>query len=410
MSHPRRNKLLPLLSVGVLVAAPLNAGADDSGISDRWQYAASIYLWGAGIDATDARGADVNVSFETLINNLNMAFMGNFEARRDKWSMLADVIYLNVGANNSGKVPVAVAPGTNVDVKVNASVETKGLVLNFIGGYTLWQTPEASLDLLAGARYLDLQLDFGLSAAVGPNVRARTFSDSDSMWDGVIGVKGHADLNPKWYHALLPGRRHRAIGPDLAGVRRACLPVQLGRCLAPLPAYQVGARLGQPARQHQLQRTPTGGQVRVLIPAAIAATPKREFRRALHAGQRPPTVFSRPPVDMPSVGARMSTVRKHLPRSVKNQTMMQTWMASTASRKSRCPMPSFFCSSERSMSWGSRTSSAVSVRRYRLMRNLARGSPMMGSKAQQNRKPRRRVALDAIAHRVSKQTKRQLMA
>ncbi len=199
MSHPRRKKLLPLLSVGVLVAAPLNAGADDSGISDRWQYAASIYLWGAGIDATTARGADVNVSFETLINNLNMAFMGNFEARRDKWSMLADVVYLKVGANNSGKVPVAVAPGTNVDVKVDASVETKGLVLNVIGGYTLWQTPEASLDLLAGARYLDLQLDFGLGAAVGPNVRARTFSASGSIWDGVIGVKGHADLNPKWY-------------------------------------------------------------------------------------------------------------------------------------------------------------------------------------------------------------------
>jgi hypothetical protein len=154
MSHPCRNKLLPLLSAGVLVAAPLNAGADDSSISDRWQYAASIYLWGAGIDATTARGADVNVNFETLINNLNMAFMGNFEARRNKWSVLADVVYLNVGANNSGKIPGDVAPAANVDVKVNASVETKGLVLNFIGGYTLWQTPEASLDVLAGARYL----------------------------------------------------------------------------------------------------------------------------------------------------------------------------------------------------------------------------------------------------------------
>lgn len=33
MSHPCRKKLLPLLSVGVLVAAPLDAGADESGIS-----------------------------------------------------------------------------------------------------------------------------------------------------------------------------------------------------------------------------------------------------------------------------------------------------------------------------------------------------------------------------------------
>jgi len=128
-----------------------------------------------------------------------MTFMGAFEARKDQWSLLADVIYLNVGANNSGKVPVQVAPDSNVDVKVNASVKTKGWVLDLIGGYTLWQTPEASLDLLAGARYLDLQLDFGLGLGVEPYAPARAFSSSGSVWDGVIGIKGHVDLNPKWY-------------------------------------------------------------------------------------------------------------------------------------------------------------------------------------------------------------------
>jgi hypothetical protein len=194
-----RWSLPPLLCAGALIAAPTVASAADSGTSDRWQYAARIYLWGAGIDGQTARGSEVNVNFKTLIDNLNMAFMGAFEARKAKWSMLADVIYLNVGANNAGKVAVPVAPDSSVDIDVNASVKTRGWVLDFIGGYNLWQTSEASLDLLAGARYLDLNLDFGLGLAAGPYARQRARSAGDSVWDGVIGVKGHVDLNPDWY-------------------------------------------------------------------------------------------------------------------------------------------------------------------------------------------------------------------
>jgi len=194
-----RWSLPPMLCAGALVAGLTPVAAAESTQGDDWRYAATLYLWAAGIDGETARGSDVNVNFKTLIDNLNMAFMGAFEARKDKWSMLADVIYLNVGANNSGTVPVAVAPDTDVDIDVNASVETKGWVLDLIGGYTLWQSPDAILDVLAGARYLDLKLDFSLGLAAGPYARQRERSAGGSVWDGVIGVKGHVDLNPDVY-------------------------------------------------------------------------------------------------------------------------------------------------------------------------------------------------------------------
>ena len=74
---------------GLLLASA--AGAADSG--DDWQYAGTIYLWGAGINAETARGSTVDIDFNTLVNNLNMAFMGAIEARRREWSLVADVIY-----------------------------------------------------------------------------------------------------------------------------------------------------------------------------------------------------------------------------------------------------------------------------------------------------------------------------
>jgi hypothetical protein len=186
-----------LLCASALIAGPKPVSAGESAEGNDWQYAATIYLWGAAIKGETARGADVNVNFDTLIDNLNMAFMGAFEARKSRWSFLTDVSYLNVGANGTGRVPVAVAP--DVRVGVNANVKTKGWVPDFIGGYNLWSAPQGSLDVIAGARYLDLRLDFGLAAAAGPYAARRDLTASGSAWDGVVGVKGHVDLNPKWY-------------------------------------------------------------------------------------------------------------------------------------------------------------------------------------------------------------------
>jgi hypothetical protein len=200
MKHPLvPGTVLTALCAGVLAAASGVASAAGSDSSEDWQYNASIYLWGAGIQGQTARGADVDIGFDTLIKNLNMTFMGAFEARSSKWSFLTDVVYLNVGANRGGTVPLTLAPDTRVGVNVNASVKTKGWVLDFIGGYNLWNAPQGSLDVIAGARYLDLSLDFGMRKSVGPYVAARAFSASGSVWDGVIGVKGQVDLDPKWY-------------------------------------------------------------------------------------------------------------------------------------------------------------------------------------------------------------------
>jgi len=91
--------------------------------------------------------------------------MGAFEAPREKWSMLADVIFLNVGVNGGGTVPVPFAPGLNIDGDGNASVKTQGWVLDLIGRYNYRQSPIARIDLLARARYQGLQLDFGLGIA-----------------------------------------------------------------------------------------------------------------------------------------------------------------------------------------------------------------------------------------------------
>ena len=75
--------------------------SQETDTDDRWKFKAAIYLWGAGIDGTTRRGNEFDVSFSDIISNLDMAFMGAFEARKSKWSLAADVVYLDVSADNA---------------------------------------------------------------------------------------------------------------------------------------------------------------------------------------------------------------------------------------------------------------------------------------------------------------------
>lgn len=197
-----RSNLCPVvlgtLAAGTLACAPINGLADDA--FDDWQYSATIYLWGAGIQGETPSGAEVDVGFDTLISNVNMAFMGAFEARRNQWSFGADLVHLNVGANDGGTVPLRRASGATTDLDVAAGVETKGWVINLAGAYNLVDTDKARLDVLAGARYLDLRLDFSLAlASPGLFGVARDFSASQTSWDAIVGVKGRLNLGGPWH-------------------------------------------------------------------------------------------------------------------------------------------------------------------------------------------------------------------
>jgi hypothetical protein len=74
-------------------------------------------------------------------------------------------------------------------------VEVRGWVLNLLGGYNVWHTDQGSVDIIAGARYLDLELDFDLGVYGKRIRRLRDVSASNGVWDAIVGVRGQANLN-----------------------------------------------------------------------------------------------------------------------------------------------------------------------------------------------------------------------
>lgn len=193
------SRSLLLLCAPALIAGPAAVAAGESAAADDWRYTVSLYMYAPGIKGTTAAGSDIDVSFDTLINNLNMTFMGAVEARNGRWSALADVLYLNVGANGGGEVPVTTPDGADLGLKVDAGVKVRGWVLSFLGGYNLRDDARLSLDVIAGARYLEMKNEFNLGSQgqlLGSPIEASALG---AVWDAVAGVRGRAKLEGNWY-------------------------------------------------------------------------------------------------------------------------------------------------------------------------------------------------------------------
>ena len=166
----------------------------------------NIYLWGAGIsgDLNFPTGGDsVGISLEQLLENLEMAAMVAYKRDIGDWSVLLDVIYLDVGGSKDNSVSLPGDHGGSIDG--NADLDLKSWVAGLYGGYTFARTEASEHQFIAGVRYLSMSSDLSLSVTgpQGSPLAGRSLSAASDLWDGVIGFQGQFDLGGRWrlpYH------------------------------------------------------------------------------------------------------------------------------------------------------------------------------------------------------------------
>jgi len=198
-----------------LAAFPLAAYAENPALPDKWTFGVQPYLWLPSVSGDlnySAPGGSptVDVSTDALLGDLNFALMFNAEARKGRWAIVTDFIYLDIGGGDSKVKSVDFSgPGgvVTVPVSVSGSVDLKleGVVWALAGSYTVAHSETSSLDVLLGFRYFDIEAttSWNLSADInsGGQVFARTGSvkAGDTLWDAIIGVRGRVGLGSgKW--------------------------------------------------------------------------------------------------------------------------------------------------------------------------------------------------------------------
>jgi len=202
---PENKQPVAWLAAGaLLLASALPVTATAAGSSDQWEYEATIYLWAAGIDATTPTGGDIDMSFSDILSDLDMTFMGTFGARKGKWSLLADAVYMDLSQSDGGSETIPILGGAaDITRTVKTDIGMKAWIVTLGAGYNVIDNEKTTLDVIGGARYLDIDVDIKLNLdRNGPLIqtsREVKASDSDHVWDGIVGLKGKYNINKQWY-------------------------------------------------------------------------------------------------------------------------------------------------------------------------------------------------------------------
>jgi hypothetical protein len=202
------NRILRLavaLALAVAVATPALANAEPvvtegTRGNDGWQFGGLLYLYYADVHtlATLPTGAtsDVTIDASDLLNNLQFAVMGSFEARKGQWGVFSDLIYMDVSKSKSQFHQLSFGNvGLPGDVSANVDFGLKSLVWTVAATYRVVATPQAVMDLIAGARLLDtrVSLAYTLNGNIGPIPIPQMSGNSevkDDNVDGLVGLKG----------------------------------------------------------------------------------------------------------------------------------------------------------------------------------------------------------------------------
>ena len=108
--------LLVAVLAGLALLVPLGATAQPD--APPWKFSVMPYLWLPSVDGKINYGpppgggsANVSIDADTLLDNLDFAFMINGEARKGRWLVATDVIYLDFANTDSTVRSVDLNPG-----------------------------------------------------------------------------------------------------------------------------------------------------------------------------------------------------------------------------------------------------------------------------------------------------------
>lgn len=184
--------LLTLLGLITTLSLVQPVLAEETSSSD-WKLTTFFYLWAPDIKGETTTGQDLDISFSDIIDNLDLTLMGGLNARKDKLSLLVDVIYLDVEDSSDATLHQGHLEKLSI---TNMKIQT--WVVTPMVGYNVLESDRLTLDLLAGARYLYMEVEPTLEAQGPLETRKSSPSGSTHFWDGIVGALGRIKLHEKW--------------------------------------------------------------------------------------------------------------------------------------------------------------------------------------------------------------------
>lgn len=156
--------------------------------TDNWEFSlAPFYLWAMDMDGDAVIGgntASVDVSFDEITDNLEKAFIVHFEGmHQSDFGFLVDINYVSLHGSQ-----------TNLALKT-IDVDMDMTIAEFSALYRM-QMEEHAFDLIAGMRYVNLDMDLKISSVgtvpgFGPGIKV-------DWVDPLVGARWMYNINEEW--------------------------------------------------------------------------------------------------------------------------------------------------------------------------------------------------------------------
>jgi hypothetical protein len=182
------------VAITVATAAPTWAQAQSrptAAMDGQWHFNLVPYVWMSGVEGdvsvANLPPVSVDASFSDIIENFDVGFQGRFEARKDRFGLAADFVWINLG------VPAVETQLADVTVDFRQVVAEATLFYRVASGGRA-DNP-AHLDVLAGVRYTTSRTRLNADSAGGVQADS-DFQDLDWV-DALAGFKFRAPLGSK---------------------------------------------------------------------------------------------------------------------------------------------------------------------------------------------------------------------
>lgn len=190
-----------IIICALVATLPVAAQAQDSGDALEWR--ATIYGWLPDLSGTTnfptgpgGDTPDISVDVDTILDSLDMTFMGTLAFNKGKWGMATDILYLDLGNSTNNSRDFELGSG-NIPglVELNAKLDLKAYLWTIAGTYRLHTGEAAFADLYVGARMLDMEqkLNWRFSGDIGELPLPGNEGSSKvsvTNWDYLVGLKG----------------------------------------------------------------------------------------------------------------------------------------------------------------------------------------------------------------------------
>ena len=156
------------------------SSTDEAKQQDVWEFDLTAYAWAPSIRGKSATGAgNTKITLKEIIEDLDMTVMLAGEVRKGRWLVYGDMVFLDLEDD------IQLSAFADVDIELKAWVTDIG------GGYRVIDNEEFSLALIAGARYLHID--------VTADVLVVDVDVSEDAWNGIVGFDARYQLPRNWH-------------------------------------------------------------------------------------------------------------------------------------------------------------------------------------------------------------------